>query len=189
MRLFLLPLNQGVFYPGTVRPLHVTEPRYVKLIKDAVRLKIPVAIALADNELAGFGTPLLLEERSDHSLFVLIQGKGKARIHTVLPVGEPYDIVEGERVIENLKVSVENQPKVLRMHQYLLVWVSRHVNDPSQRRQFMESLTTAEEVLGSCASFLIRDMDLQQQILEVDDINEKVQLIHQLLISRDFLSA
>lgn len=48
LKLFLFPLGETVLHPGTSKPLNIFEPRYLKMIEDAVSSKTPIALGFVD---------------------------------------------------------------------------------------------------------------------------------------------
>ncbi|MNL83486.1 hypothetical protein D3C87_2111510 [compost metagenome] len=64
-------------------------------------------------------------------------------------------------------------------------WIQTHIPDANQRDIFMRNVTRPEEVVGSFASYLVRDYDLQQIVLEYDDINEKIRFLQRLMESNE----
>ena len=53
---------------------------------------------------------------------------------------------------------------------------------------FLRNITTPEQVVGSFATYLIRDYDMQHVVLELNDINEKVQFLYRLMESSELTS-
>jgi Lon protease-like protein len=48
MKLFVFPLGESVLHPGTSKPLNIFEPRYLRMIEDALTEKVPIAVAFVD---------------------------------------------------------------------------------------------------------------------------------------------
>ncbi|MGE0634115.1 MAG: LON peptidase substrate-binding domain-containing protein, partial [Pseudobdellovibrionaceae bacterium] len=95
----MFPLPNIVFYPSTSKPLNIFETRYIQMVQDAIAEKKPLALAFYDDsetrgaqrvrlgeplpfvrEIAGYGDPMILEKRTDDSMLVLVQSKGKVRL-------------------------------------------------------------------------------------------------------------
>ena len=87
-RLPLFPLPKTVFFPNTVLPLHVFEPRYLALTQDCIRRRWPLAVVLiakgheADQlddppleSVAGIGHIIAhTEGEIDDAFYVLVSG-------------------------------------------------------------------------------------------------------------------
>ncbi len=194
MRLFVFPLGQSLLHPGTSKPLNVFEPRYLRMIQDAIEEKIPVAVGFSDGpidpnllnagdpipqlrSIVGFGRPEILEQRMDGTLLVLIPGEGKAEINHVSDATRPYLVVNAERIDENLELSESHGIAYLNLHRLLVTWIGRHITDKTTQEHFIGGLKSPLEVVGAAVAYLIRDPDMQQLILETNDINQKLDLI------------
>ena len=204
--LFLFPLPQVVLYPGTVKPLNIFEPRYIKMIHDSMRTETPIALGHVDEpgrhvstmpgrtpdfvrQVAGYGMPVILEEREDGSLLVLIQGQGKAHINEIKDAREPYLVVDAEPLAEIKVLDPAASATVGELRRMLFGWIMRHVPDTSQQQHFIESVKSPEEVLGCLASFMVRDADMQQYLLEESEIRVKSDILRRLVQSSEFRSA
>jgi Lon protease-like protein len=98
----LFPLPQGVLLPGAVLPLHIFEPRYREMMRDALTGERLIAMALLKpgwdrdyygqppvHEVVGVGRILEEEALPDGKYNLLLQGLWRARIVEVVS-SEPY---------------------------------------------------------------------------------------------------
>jgi ATP-dependent Lon protease len=194
MKLFLFPLGHVLLYPGTSKPLHIFEPRYLKMIQDSLEEQIPIAIGFVDDvqqslrfeigekvpfvrDIVGYGFPQIIETRPDGTFLILLPGIGKARLGPLLDDSRPYLVVEAEKIEENLSLSPEISASYLTLQKLLLSWLQNHIPDSRAREQFRQHLKTPEQVVGCVASYLVSDPDLQQLVLEADKIDDKVNLL------------
>lgn len=194
MKLFVFPLGQVLLHPGTSKPLNIFEPRYLRMVQDSISEKIPIAVGFIEQpqgpydafkgqklsylrQVVGYGMPEVLEQRMDGSLMILLPGEGKAMLGEVADDSKPYIIVEATPIIEGQELAEENALSYLNLQKQLVRWIGEHVVDQSTREQFVQALKGPVEVVGAAVSFLVRDPDLQQMILETDDINDKIHII------------
>lgn len=202
MEVFLFPLVNVTLFPRTTKPLNIFEPRYLTMIKEAVATQTPVAVGFIEDpskvvpvrpgdkvpfvrEVAGYGYVQIIEERLNGTLLVFIQGQGKLRLGKVLDRGTPYMVCEGQIIPEKTVLEPSLRLELNSLHKILTRWIQTHIPDPAQRDLFMRNLTHPEEIVGSFASYLVRDYDLQQMVLEYDDLNEKVHFLHRLMESNE----
>ena len=185
MKLFVFPLNECVLHPGTSKPLNIFEPRYLKMVEDALAEQVPIALTFSDGAVpgvvAGFGVPELLEKRADGTLLIRLPGEGKARLKSVQVNVEPYLIAEGEEISENYEINAEQALAYMGLQRRLMKWMGEHIVDVATREHFVAALSGPQAALGAATAFLITDGDLQQLILEADDVNEKVGLLNGML--------
>ncbi|MEZ0391373.1 MAG: LON peptidase substrate-binding domain-containing protein [Pseudobdellovibrionaceae bacterium] len=206
MRVYVFPLGNVVFYPSISKPLNVFEPRYVQMVRDSIAQGVPIALAYVDDPdqeyvyqygsplsfvrpIAGYGHPLILEERPDGSLLVFLQGRGKVRLGTAVDLKTPYIACEAEPIVENHLMQNSNDvvQEFTTINKVLVKWLETHIPEPNNRDQFLRNIRSAEEVIGCFASYLVADHDMQQLLLESDDINEKIHLVSGLIASGEIV--
>ena len=71
------------------------------------------------------------------------------------------------------------------LYKILARWLQTHVPDAAQREVFLRNLRVPEEVVGSFASYLVRDYDMQQIVLELNQMDDKVRFLHRLMESSE----
>ncbi len=202
MEVFLFPLVNTNLFPGTTKPFNVFEPRYVAMIKESIAQNKPIAVAYIEElsavsavqvgdrvpfvkEVAGYGYAQILEERLNGSLLIFIRGLGKVRLGEVKASNSPYLVCETEVIYENKYLSSLSQRNLESLMRFLTRWVNMNIPDSQQRQVFLSNVTQPEEILGCFAAFMVRDPDFQQIILECDDLNQKVNLLHRLFESNE----
>lgn len=200
MEVFVFPLGHVVFYPSISKPFNIFEPRYVQMVRDAITQNKPIAIGYVDDpaqayqffagdklpfvrEIAGFGNPMILEERSDGGMTIFLQGQGKVRLGPVLDVSTPYIVCQADLVPENLIVNSSATKDLDLIHKMFLNWINTHVQEQRNRQQFTDLVKSPHEIIGCFVSYMISDQDIQQLILEENDINQKIHLIKALILS------
>ncbi len=204
MKVFVFPLGNVVFYPSTSKPLNIYEPRYLQMVRDAIATNTPIALGYVDDpkhehlyyagqplgfvrEIAGFGHPVILEERPDGSLLIFLQGHGKAKLGKVIGGAEPYIVCEAEEIPENHEMMGSISREFIMINKVLKNWIEQHIPEPNNRSQFMQSIRSAEEVIGCFASYLVADHDMQQLLLESNDITEKIHMVSRLIASGEIV--
>lgn len=202
MEVFLFPLVNVTLFPRTTKPLNIFEPRYIAMIKEAVKTHTPVALGYIEDpnkvssvspggvvpfvrEIAGYGYVQIIEERVNGTLLVFLQGQGKVKLGPVIDSSTAYIVCEAEPIAENTVLEASSQVQLGSLLKVLTRWIHTHIPDPSQREIFMRNLVQPEEVVGSFSSYLVRDYDLQQMVLEYDDINEKIHFLYRLMESNE----
>jgi len=205
MELFVFPVGHVLLYPQFSKPFHIFEARYVQMVEDSIANKVPIAIASVyepfgrhefrvgeplnfAHNIVGYGTPLIVERLPDQSVVIFLEGRGKARLGQVLDRTQPYLVCEAEPLTENLQLSGASTVTFQTAHKVLVHWLYQHIQDAHSRDQFLNYVKTPEQVIGCFASYLVKDPDLQQVILESDDINEKVIIINRLIQSGELVA-
>lgn len=202
MEVFLFPLVNVTLFPRTTKPLNIFEPRYLAMMKEAVQTQTPIAVGFIEDpakvvpvrpgdmvpfvrDVAGYGTVQIIEERLNGTLLVFAQGQGKVRLGKVLDKGTPYIVCEAEVIPETTVLEESYKAELSSLYKILTRWIHTHIPDPTQRDIFMRNLIQPEEIVGSFASYLVRDYDMQQMALEFNDINEKIHFLYRLTESNE----
>jgi Lon protease-like protein len=104
VRISIFPLSGAVLYPGLQLPLHIFEPRYRALVKDA--LARDSRIGMIQPQRAEEGAPLYsvgclgkigeVEALDDGRFNLLLQGEARFRVLRELEVVTPFRQVEAE---------------------------------------------------------------------------------------------
>lgn len=184
----VFPLTRVTLFPQTTKPLNIFEPRYVKMVEDALASNRLVALAFSEpssqkvqavgvqgrlRSVAGVGKVVLLERRPDKTMLILLEAVGKVRLENVIEGEEPYLKAKARWIREETSLSNENIFILHRLMKDLGRWLDLHVQDDVAREQFMAKLTTAEQRINAICSLMVLDSDLQQTLLEADSINER----------------
>ncbi len=125
--LMIFPLPEVVLFPRTVMPLHIFEPRYRTMLRDALEQERPIAMATTDpsGELDSYGRRLVRpyvgvgqltdwDELPDGRYLIVLEGLCRARIINEYAPERPYRLVRavvvpdepGERALTTASIEV-----------------------------------------------------------------------------------
>ena len=192
MKCFVFPLTHANLFPLTTKPLNIFEPRYLQMVEDSLETKTPIALAYVPENgdtyrsISGFGLPQVIDQRPNDTLLIFLPGQGKIRILQEDTSDEkPYIIAECEIVVEDLEVDESLKPKYMTLSKLLVQWVQKHIPDQEQRDIFIRSLKGPQEIVSAFAAYLIRDYDLQYEMMEIFNINDQIRYLHRLYESNE----
>ncbi len=192
MKCFVFPLTHANLFPLTTKPLNIFEPRYLQMVEDSLETKTPIALAYVPENgdtyrsISGFGMPQVIDQRPNDTLLIFLPGQGKIRIlQEDTSDTKPYIIAECEIVVENLEVDEALKPKYMTLSKLLVQWVQKHIPDAEQRDVFIRSLKGPQEIVSAFAAYLIRDYDLQYEMMEIFNINDQIRYLHRLYESNE----
>jgi Lon protease-like protein len=186
----LFPLPQAVLFPGALMPLHVFEPRYRQMTRDALDTHrvIVVAQILAPAtdpqsqptiaNVAGAGAIVEAQELPDGRFNILLEGR--ARVHlTELPFVPPYRRARGEILDDKPgEISDIDQHSLIAVANAFTAFVQ--ARDPSFNFTLPPSLPSPR-IADLCAHHLILDAKERQKILETLDPVARVRLVSESL--------
>lgn len=114
MRISIFPLSGAILLPGMQLPLHIFEPRYVALVKDA--LARDRRIGMIQPLRAEDGAPLYsvgclgkigdVEALDDGRFNLMLEGEARFRMQRELNAITPFRQIEGELLIEEAEASL-----------------------------------------------------------------------------------
>lgn len=181
--LFVFPLDDVVFFPSMNYPLNIFEPRYIKMVHDSIERGVPIALSLEDPTefdgvpiVVGYGSPQVLETRADGSMVIVLKGVGRAELDEVVAT-QPYITCRAIRRPEFDEVSSQNNAPLERLRRRLWRWADESIAEPEQRAAVVVGFSTPQRIIEALAMIMVRDTDLRQAILEMDDLNERINLM------------
>jgi uncharacterized protein len=193
LRLPIFPLPEVVFFPETVLPLHVFEPRYRQMVADCLAGDRWLAIVMLrpgwekDYEgrppvhaMAGLGEIIQAEALPDGRYNILLDGRARVRILSEEPPGgRAYRIVRAERIREPearpLDHGFTERLQELRMaHARLLVALGQSHADVVGRLTVAGAAPGA--VIDRIVSAVVPDAAVRQRVLETVDVDERLEL-------------
>jgi len=111
MRISIFPLTGVILFPGLQLPLHIFEPRYRALVKDA--LARDRRIGMIQPQRGGEGAPLFsvgclgkieeVEALDDGRFNLVLEGEARFRVIEELDVATPFRQVEADLLPEELE--------------------------------------------------------------------------------------
>jgi Lon protease-like protein len=183
----IFPLPRLVFFPSTMLPLHVFEPRYRKMLADCLATHKAMAVVRLEQgeriaEVAGVGVVVHHEQLPDGRSNLVLEGAGRVRLEE-LPFCPPYRRARAT-LLEPVRTKVSDEDRTA-----LVVAATEFVREV---RRYDEDFTfdlPAERSAGVladvCAASLIVDADVRQRLLEeLDEAARVKSVIEELSMQR-----
>lgn len=196
LEVFVFPLTRVTLFPRIAKPLSIFEPRYIKMVNDALACedgKRRIALAYAEpglaaaakitgvqahvRSVAGVGIVHLIERRADGTMLIKLDPDGKVHLDQVIESDEPYIRAQASWIKEETTLLPQNIFVMHRLLKALGRWLALHVPDESARRGLMQNLNTAESRVNAICSLMVLDSELQQTLLELNSINDRIQAL------------
>lgn len=194
LRIPIFPLPEVVFFPETVLPLHVFEPRYRQMITDCLAGDRWLGVVMLRagwekdyqgrppvHAVAGAGEIIQAEMLADGRYNILLDGRARVRIlvEEPPPDGRLYRVVRGERIADrgpspNDRTFVGRLQELRTAHARLLMALGQSHPDVVGR------LTVAGASPGAAidriVSAVVPDAEVRQRLLEAVDVSERLDL-------------
>lgn len=186
-RLKIFPLPTAVLLPGAVLPLHIFEPRYRKMVSDALEGDRVIAMTMLESgwesdyhgrprvkRICGVGRILEEERLPDGRFNIQLVGLARAEVLEELPPDEPYRIVRARFPAE----VPPGDPALSETLRHALVSLCAAL--PGEASQALAraagALKDPGELADICCAALAQDAPMRQQVLEELSVQVRLKL-------------
>lgn len=187
----IFPLPDLVFFPHTLLPLHIFEPRYRQMIADCLNGDRRLAVVMLKpgwgreyegsppvHPVAGAGEIIKCDRLADGRYNIVLRGKYRIRIEKELPSAKLYRVVRAVVLEERepepgraaLKPGLES---LMSAYLRLLETLGRKDSALVDRE---EKLSSPGPLIDRIASVAVPDPRVRQRLLETLDLQERLQI-------------
>lgn len=189
MELPIFPLPNVVFFPHTLLPLHIFEPRYRKMLANCLAGERRLAVVLlrpgweadyygrpAVHSVAGAGEIIQSEILPDGRSNIVLQGLGRIVIEGEVPSPNPYRIARASWLDDVYPSGGEEDlaPHTERLRQICGQLLSTL---PQPVPGFLELLTDHDRpgvFVDRVSSLVVNEMEARQRLLELNDVERRM---------------
>ncbi len=189
----LLPLRNTVLFPGVVLPITVGRDKSIKAVTDAYKAdKLIGVVAQKDSQvedpqvadLSSIGTVARIVKQikmPDGGTTVIIQGKTRFRMLEVTAT-DPYFKAKVEKMTEQAAPTDEDfQAYVANIKELASEIIQLSPNIPTEAGIILKNIENPVFLIHFVSSNLSVDLIEKQQLLEIDDIRQRADLLMQFL--------
>ncbi len=185
MRISIFPLTNAILFPGLQLPLHIFEPRYQALIKDA--LARDRRIGMIQPQRSDEGAPLFavgclgrigeFEALDDGRYNVVLEGESRFRIVRELDSATPFRQVEGDLLAE------EDDAALSPVERASFEREARRFADAQSYSVDWEAVTRLDDrsLIDGVSQIAPFDAAAKQALLEAPDLAARCELLVQLM--------
>jgi Lon protease-like protein len=188
----IFPLPEVVFFPETVLPLHVFEPRYRQMIADCLAGDGRLAVVMLKpgwerdyqgrppvHAVAGVGEIMQAERLADGRYNILLDGRSRVRIEEELSADRPYRLVRARPLPDECRPAdrdsvAERLASLRASHAKLLDALGQGHADVVGRLTIAGAGPGA--VVDRIVSAVVPDAAVRQRILEAVDVSDRLDL-------------
>jgi len=186
-RVPLFPLPDIVLFPAMRLPLHVFEPRYRRMVADALAGDRVIAVprlkpGFADDyysspaifDVCGVGRITRHRVLADGRYDIVVEGVARARLEEE-PSEKPYRIAYARRLDETFGADAVTVTALKHEVWHLVRQLLPYLPEPDEKLESMSpNSSSVGESADALASVLVSDPDLRQQLLEELDPAERL---------------
>ena len=185
MRISIFPLPGAILFPGMQLPLHIFEPRYRSLVKDA--LARDRRIGMIQPQRAEEGAPLFsvgclgkigeIEALDDGRFNLILEGVARFRLISELDAATPFRQIEAELLSE------ESYPALSPVERAGFEREAKRFADSQGYNVDWEAVTRLDDqaLIDGTSQIVPFDIAAKQALLEAGSINERCELLVQLM--------
>jgi Lon protease-like protein len=185
----IFPLPGAVLLPHSLVPLHIFEPRYRKMTKDAAAgLRVLALANVPDPALMrhepvpvlpviGVGVLARVESLPDGRFNIVLRGVLRARIRRELPMTEPYRVVEAEPLVAEPATGPESAQALRQM--VLALAQTNAGPELLALTQLAANAADPGDLADVVASALLADPRERQAVLEATSVERRLELVTQ----------
>jgi Lon protease-like protein len=190
IKIAVMAIPNGVFYPHTQMPLHIAEPTYIRMIKNCILEEVPMAVAMAipsspdrlslqffnPSEICGIGIPHLMEDCADGTIKILI--KGIVRVRLVNKIQDlPFPVYEAEVLADRQEQGVLSGDKVDKLRRIFNRWLKNAFQNSIERENFEDTIHSLHHLVDCLSTYIVQDTKVKQMLLECDSLFERVHML------------
>jgi uncharacterized protein len=193
LRVPIFPLPEVVFFPETVLPLHVFEPRYRQMVADCLAADGWMAVVMLRagwekdyqgrppvQTIAGVGEIIQAEMLADGRYNILLHGRSRIRILAEEPPeGRLYRVARAERLEEEGPKADDRTfgarlQELRAAHARLLVALGQ--SHPDVVGRLTVAGATPGAAIDRIVSAVVPDAEVRQRLLEAVDVSDRLDL-------------
>ncbi len=193
LRVPIFPLPEVVFFPETILPLHVFEPRYRQMIKDCLDGDGWLGVVMLQpgwekdyqgrppvHAIAGAGEVIQAEVLADGRYNILLDGRARIRIlEEEAPNGRLYRVVRAQRIEDQGPSPADRTfpgrlQELRTAHAQLLMALGQSHPDVVGRLTVAGASPGA--VIDRIVAAVVPDSEVRQRLLEATDLSERLDL-------------
>jgi len=189
-RLPIFPLPRVQLFPHALLPLHIFEPRYRDMLRDAMAGERLIAIASLEpgyetsyhgrpavRPIVGVGAVVGHEPLGDGRGNIVLRGLARARIERELPANEPYRLVDAATVGDHTAPGFDETSA----RETLLLLADQLALKLPSGGDTLRELARSQPDLGALSDVLsaalVTDPDDRQALLETFDVGARVERV------------
>lgn len=182
-------LPQTVFFPHHLLPLHIFEPRYREMLRQALEGPRMFAVAMEDpqrpaSRVGGLGLIRSCVQQADGTSNLILQGVARVKLDHLVQV-RPYVIASPEPVEESSpstpSETVAREALVAKILERLEAIELPQEAGLGEMKKFLRHLEDHHALVDLVAGCFLRDPASRQKVLETSGLTDRLRLLCQKL--------
>lgn len=176
--LALFPLPGAVFFPGTMLPLHIFEPRYREMTREALEDNIPICVVKlkdpreldakgrpAFHDIGGAGFLLHHQQLPDGRYNILLEGNSRVRILEEIDSSRSYRVGRAEIIPDKVDLTGSVNALMTTLRGCVVGLRNEYERLSEALAKAMNNVADPGILANSIASIIIASPDTRQELL------------------------
>lgn len=189
-QLAIIPLPNTVFFPHTLLPLHIFEPRYKALVAEALEHDLPIAVALMKSSggehdtgrepfhrMACVGGIVRAQELDDGRYNILLRGLGRVSVVVELETDKPYRVVRARWRDDEWRDDERIREQVERINACVFSLVSSAPKLGGTLAKMAGGIREVAPLTDALSSVLFPDLPIRQRLLDETDVERRCEML------------
>jgi Lon protease-like protein len=188
-RLPIFPLPDVVMFPHALMPLHIFEPRYRKLTRDALAGNRLMGLALMIEDevpgdppprvapILGVGEIVMAQELPDGRFNLVMRGRTRVRLERELESEEPYRVIVAREIPDDAPQRDELGDAASSLRSLIFNLADALPEGGELLKQVVSAQSSAAELVNVVAAALVADTGSRQRLLETTDILARIEAV------------
>ena len=185
----VMVLPQTVFFPHHLLPLHIFEPRYREMLRQALEGPRMFAVSMEDpqrpaSRVGGLGLIRSCVQQSDGTSNLILQGVARVRLEHLVQT-RPYVIASPEPMEESApsptSETVVREALVAKVLEHLETLELPKEAGLGEMKKFLRHLEDHHALVDLVAGCFLRDPASRQKILETAGLTDRLRILCQKL--------
>ena len=180
LKVFFFPIPNALTLMNIGLPFHIFEPRYRKMIQDAVESEIPVAVTPPSVDYRGrvfaAGVPEVIQRYPDGRMDIVLRGELKGKVDNLVEDG-PYKVFTFHELHEDTRLTDNGRFKSECLLEVMRSWAAKQLIESAQLELFSKVIENEISMVSYATLFLIDNPRTRQAILEQQCLEKKMDII------------
>ena len=187
-RVALFPLPNAVLFPSTMLPLHIFEPRYRAMTREAIEEQLPIVICKFVEprilnahqqplfcEIGGVGFIRNYQQLPDGRYNILVEGVSRVRVtKEIFDTGKLYRVGHAELIAEQSDTSGALGALLTTLRRCITGLETEYTTLSHALQKILKEVQTPAALSDTIASLIISNPEMRQHMLEEPRVERRL---------------
>lgn len=187
-RVALFPLPNAVLFPSTILPLHIFEPRYRTMTREAIEHQLPIVICKFVEprqlnvqqqplfcDVGGVGFIRNYQQLPDGRYNILVEGVSRVKvIEEIFDTGKPYRVGQAELIAEQSDTSGALGALITTLKRCVTGLEAEYTTLSQALQKILGEVQNPAALSDTIASLIVSNPEVRQHMLEEPRVERRL---------------